>query len=299
MFCSEGGDCPSGYVCLNSQNCCGVPNCVMTCNSTKTTTTMPTTTESNVCAGIDWSCGDSLTVCGDEGPYNECLCANDVQGNSACVIDESCSTQTQCSQNSNCPSGSICVPGTCCDFSLCLPVCNNASTTNAPTPQPNQAPTTPAPTSTNICSNAEWTCGGSVTICGDQGPLSECFCNEDVNGNHACVIDDYCSDLAPCSQNSGCPSGSVCAPSCCGAGNCFIICTQSKEKEDPLSRLLPITAFSVPSEQEKKCGGEYLECRESCSNNFGRCTAKHGECPQQSVKCLDECKVTREKCLNK
>jgi len=297
--CSDGGECNNNMVCLSGENCCGVPNCVPLCTANATTTTMmPTTTTEgpSMCAGIKWQCGGSVTICGNQGPYDECFCGNDVDGNSQCFTDEACNTQTQCSTNSDCPSGNACVPGTCCDVSLCLPICGNSTKTTTPSPN-TPSPLTPSPTSSSICNSAEWTCGGSVTICGSQGPLGECFCNEDINQNHYCMIDNYCSEVPACTQNSDCQSGSICAPSCCGTGNCFQICN-GNDFIDPVEFLLPITAFHTPSHQEKQCAESYVRCREKCSAKFGRCTAKHGKCPQESVQCLEQCKHTREKCDN-
>jgi len=299
--CSDGGECPMGSVCLSSQNCCGVPNCVPLCSNSTTTETPTTTTQGpDMCSGINWSCGGSVTVCGDLGPYGECFCGDDVQGNQDCFIDEACSTQTKCSQNTDCPSGSSCVTGTCCDYSLCLPLCSNNTKTTTPAPNmptSTPAPNTPAPTSSSICSSVDWICGESATICGSQGPLGECFCDQDVQNNHYCMIDDYCSDMSVCATNSQCAQGSVCATSCCGSGNCFVICN-GNDVVDPVERLLPITAFSVPSDLERQCAQMYVDCRENCSEKFGRCTAKYGQCPDKAVKCLEECKETREKCWN-
>ena len=62
------------------------------------------------------SCG-TYTTCGLGGT---CFCGSDVNGVSACVLDEYCDVATPCSANTDCSTGWICLAANCCGFSVCI-----------------------------------------------------------------------------------------------------------------------------------------------------------------------------------
>ena len=63
---------------------------------------------------------------------------------------------------------------------------------------------------------------GSYRACGG---FSNCFCATTTEGRAACVSNDNCPDVQPCSTSSSCPSGSVCiVNNCCGFSACARPC---------------------------------------------------------------------------
>jgi len=246
----------------------------------------------STCNNVDYHCGEQITICGSGGPYGNCFCAGDVSGHTQCVQDTSCASLTHCSEGGECGGGQVCLSGAnCCGVPNCVPLCNGSSSTT--TSMPTTTTTTSSP---NMCTGINWQCGGSVTICGSQGPYDECFCGDDVNQDQQCFIDEACSGEPQCSQNSGCPSGSLCVTgTCCEVSLCLPICTGNSQ--DPVERLLENSVFHTPTEQDRACAEEFVDCREKCMT-FGRCTAKHGECTPKAVECLRECESKKKTCDN-
>jgi len=91
-----------------------VPATVTTTIATSTTTTqvgVPT------CAAAQ--CGTFvLTYNTGCGPYGDCACATDPNGNGVCVEDTSCDAAT-CSTDSDCGTGEICWTESCCGTNIC------------------------------------------------------------------------------------------------------------------------------------------------------------------------------------
>jgi len=90
------------------------------------------------------------------------------------------------------------------------------------------------------------------------GPVGDCVCVTDANGNSVCVEDEYCNTAIPCASNADCGAGDVCWTSnCCG----FDICaTPSTICLNPAKKL----AF-------RKAATENVAKRDGCAGS-GKCT---------------------------
>lgn len=82
----------------------------------------------NVCAGIGFTCGDSLSICDPNATL--CVCADTTEGGTACYnFNVFCADLSTCSSSTTCPPGSLCSPNTCCGTPVCIPLCDGQATT--------------------------------------------------------------------------------------------------------------------------------------------------------------------------
>jgi hypothetical protein len=98
---------------------------------------------------------------------------------------------------------------------------------------------TPAYAQQNVVSPAActtWDCGDPFDICGTTGPLGQCLCDVDVNGDSFCWEDILCTNSPPCTTNTDCPPGWRCTTNCCGT-SCLPECgTTNQANSNELQR---------------------------------------------------------------
>jgi hypothetical protein len=75
-----------------------------------------------------WECGEPKTSCGSEEDNGyPCVCSKDVEHNSFCWLNDSCSAD-DCTSSSDCSGDQRCIASTCCNTTpngVCLSPCPN------------------------------------------------------------------------------------------------------------------------------------------------------------------------------
>ncbi|KAH8909640.1 hypothetical protein BR93DRAFT_992554 [Coniochaeta sp. PMI_546] len=123
-------------------------------------------------------------------------------------------------------------------LSSTIPTTKSSKTTTTPTTSFSSFSSTSTTTISTSTTSTNSTAGGCVGArCGTykawpcSGPLGDCLCGIDPNGQSFCFEDNLCSVETTCSLNTDCPTSQRCViGSCCQVGKCVV------ERKDGVER---------------------------------------------------------------